>query len=250
MTPSLSDDEIEDRFFLLGRMEILNVLNDLIHRRETLTVYFNGGSDFIVTTLLEARQDGLVFDLSGDEKANRRLPRSSSCVFVGRLDGVRVQFSSGQAAPISWGGADAFEALLPERVVRLQRRESYRILLPVAKPMMVKLMGSGGKSLGEWPGHDLSVGGVGLTLTGTPEFDVSELLPLIVMEIPMGRQRLINCSACVRHITPEGEHREAPRHRIGLSFENLPPATGVAIQRYIIKIELERRGILAARGGR
>lgn len=242
MLPSLSDDEIEERYFLRGRMEILRVLNELIHYREPVTVYFNGGNDFFQTTFLEARADILVFDLSGDTEANRRLPVSTtSCVFVSHLNGIRVQFAGGQPTRFSWGGSDAFWVALPERVMRVQRRENYRILLPVARPLMLKLFSGDGSLLGEWPAHDLSVGGLGFTAIGTPALEVGQEIGRMQLALPW--QSVVDCAAQVRHVTQTSVHQDGSRYRVGLSFTDLAPATGVAIQRFITKIEHQRRGL-------
>lgn len=241
MLPSLSDDEIEDRYLLRGRMEILSVLNDLIHYREPVTVYFNGGRDFFQTTLLEARANALVFDLSGDPDANRRLPASSTCVFVAHLDGIRVQFLGAQPGRFSWGGSDAFWVPLPERVVRVQRRESYRILLPVAKPLMARLLADDESAIGEWPAHDLSVSGLGLAAVGQPPVEQGQLIARLTMTLPW--PVTIDCAAQVRHVTQIAERPEGKRYRIGLSFIELAPAAAVAIQRFITRIEHQRRGL-------
>lgn len=241
MLPSLSDDEIEDRYFLLGRMEILSVLNDLIHFREPVTVYFNGGRDFFQTILLEARADALVFDLSGDPEANRHLPASSTCLFVSHLNGIRVQFLGTQPVRFSWGGSDAFCVPLPERLVRVQRRESYRILLPVARPLVARLYAEDDSAIGEWPAHDLSVGGLGLALVGLPPFEAGQAIARLVLTLPL--PVTIDCAAQVRHITQTAERQEGNRYRIGLSFVDLAPAASVAIQRYITRIEHQRRGL-------
>ncbi|MGZ3236898.1 MAG: flagellar brake protein [Burkholderiaceae bacterium] len=240
-TASLSDDEIEDRFFLLGQMEILSVLNDLVHHREPVTVYFNGGRDFMLTTILEARSDCLIFDPSGDAKANKRLPNSSNCVFVARLNGIRVQFSTKNAHPFSWGGSDAFWAPLPARVVRLQRRESYRILLPVAKPLMVKCFADDGLIIGEWPSHNLGVMGLGIAMSRVPNVEPNQSIARI--KLMLTKQNVVECAAIVRHVTPLGERQTRSNYRVGLSFAKLPPAMGVMIQRYITKVEHERRNL-------
>lgn len=243
MLPSLSDDQIEDRYFLLGRMEILNVLNDLIHRRELVTVYFNGGRDALITTLLEARPDGLIFDLSGDRDANAKLPASRTCVFVSRLNGIRIQFACTQPQRFNWGGTAAYWVPLPERVIRLQRRESYRILMPIARPLTVKLYSENSAVFGEWPVNDLSVGGLGFNLLGEPPFELGESIARIFLTL--GKQRAIGCGAVIRHATHVADKFDGPHYRVGMSFTDLPPETAVAIQRFIIKVELERRGLPA-----
>lgn len=238
-TASLGDDEIEERYFLLGQMEILNVLNELILRREPVTVYFNGGRDFFLTTLLEARPDAVIFDPSGDLKANMRLPQSPHSVFVARLNGVRVQFAAKQSRSFLWGGSDAFWVPLPERVVRLQRRESYRILLPVAQPLMVKFFTDDGLVQGEWPAHDLSVTGLGIAMSKLPQIELYQRVARVTLMLP--KQRGIDCAAVVRHVTPVSGRTISISHRVGIAFDDLPPAMGVGIQRYITKIEHERR---------
>ncbi len=241
MTPSLSDDEIEDRYFLLGRMEILSVLNNLIHRREPVTVYSNGGRDVFLTTLLEARPEALIFDLSGDLDANRRLPGSAGCVFVSHLNGIRVQFAGTLPQRFSWGGSDAFWVPLPERVVRVQRRESYRILLPVAKPLMVTLCAEENGVLGEWPAHDISVGGLGFTVTGEPPLEVGQEIARLTLALQ--KKQGIDCAAQVRHVTHLADRHDGSRYRVGVAFSELPSAMAVTIQRYITKIEHQRRGL-------
>jgi len=242
MSILLSDDEIEDRYFLRGRMEILNVLNDVIYRRESVTVNFNAGKDFFLTRLLEARHDALIFDLSGDVKANQRLPESPGCIFVAHLNGIHIQFSGSQAQRFSWGGSDAFWVPLPERIIRRQRRESYRILLPVTKPVMVKLFSDEGIVLDECPLHDLSVGGIGVTINEGLYLELGQSIARVNLTLP--KQRAINCSAEVRHVTQLTARHSGMRHRVGLRFTDLAPAMGVAIQRYITRVEHERRGLI------
>lgn len=239
MSASLSDDQIEDRFFLRGRMEILNVLNDLIHRRESVAVYFNNGKDFILTLLLEARSDALIFDLGGDPRMNKLLAQSTGCVFIASPDGIRVQFSGGQALRINWGDSDAFWVPLPDRVIRLQRRECYRNVLPVAAALKVKLINESGIILCDWRLHNLSVSGFGATVTGVPHFTNEETVAHVV--IALSDQTRLDCSGIIRHIS---QINGKGRYRVGVKFIDLPHVVEVAIQRYIIKIEYQRHKLL------
>lgn len=241
MSASLSDDEIEDRFFLLGKMEILNVLNDLIHRRESVAVYFNGGKEFILTLLLEARSDGLIFDLGGDQRTNKLLGLSPACVFIALPDGIRVQFSGVEPQRFKWGEADAFWVPLPDRVIRLQRRECYRNILPVITALKVKLTNDDGVNLCDWVLHDLSVSGFGATVIGEPRFKSDETVAHVV--IALSDKTRLDCSGIIRHISLIDRNGKG-RYRVGVKFIDLPHVVEVAIQRYIIKIEYERRKLL------
>lgn len=241
MSASLSNDEIEDRYFLLGKMEILNVFNDLIHRREPVTVYFNGGQEFILSMLLEARAEALIFDLGGDERANKLLPKSATCAFVAMPDGIRVQFTGLQPNRFMWGEHQAFWVPLPERIIRLQRRETYRNLLPVANPLKVALFMEDGTKIHDLVLHDLSVGGFGATITGLPSLRADD--KIMQLEIPLSDKTILTCAGHIRHVTLISRDGHG-RYRIGVKFFKLPHAMEVAIQRFIIKTEYERRKLL------
>jgi c-di-GMP-binding flagellar brake protein YcgR len=232
----LKSEEIEDRFYVQGRMEILNVLNDLVHRREPVTVNFSGGTDKLLTRLLEVRKKTLIFELSADLDANLGLLDAASSDFLARPDGICVQFAGGQVRRISWGGG-AFSMPLPERLVRLQRQESFRILIPDA--LTVTLFANDDVSLGEWPLYDLSVGGLGVTVNGPSRMQLARSLVRVSLSLPGHGE--IACSVTLRHATDLTKDEIDARYRIGVAFSDLSAEMGAKIQRYIIEQEYERR---------
>lgn len=236
MDLSQTNEAIEEHYFLLGRMEILNCLNTLIRERVSLTVYFNEGKDFCLTSLLEAGPEHLLFDLGGDEKANRRLERANGCTLVAVHDGIKVQFSIRQGPQrCSWGGADAFKVPLPTRVIRLQRRESYRVVLPVNKPVVARL--TSGDLVCEVPIHDLSAGGAGLI--GNDEVKLADGDEVEVTFLLIDG-RLIRSDAQIRHITSISSAASHQHVRVGLCFINMPQALNAKVQRYILQVEHQR----------
>jgi c-di-GMP-binding flagellar brake protein YcgR len=241
MTTSLSNDQIEDKYFLLGKMEILNILNDLAHRREPVTVYFNGGKDFILTILLAARPDALVFDLGGDARSNQALSRAPSCTMIAMPDGIRVQFTGQNPERFMWGEQEAFWVPLPERVVRLQRRDTYRNQLPISNPIKVKLFNEQETPLAEWNLHDLSVGGFGAMVDGHPMVNVGDTIAHA--RIKVDAKNTIDCACVVRHISLIDKSKNG-RYKVGFSFEKLPHSMEVAVSRLIINIEYERHRLL------
>lgn len=241
MSASLSNEQIEDRFFLMGRMEILNVLNDLIHHREPVTVFFNGGNDSMLTMLLDARSDELVFDLSGDARNNNALAKASTCVFVAAPGGIRVQFSGEQIHRVSWGETEAFRIPLPDRVIRLQRRECYRNVLPLIKGLKAQLFDEHGAILADWVLHNLSVGGFGVNVTGACRLKTGDQIARVNIMLPS--RKPLECAAQIRHITQLDKTGQG-KSRVGVAFVDLAHGMEVSIQRYIIQIEYERRKLL------
>jgi c-di-GMP-binding flagellar brake protein YcgR len=241
MTASLSNEEIEDKYFLLSQVEILSVLNELAHRREPVSVYFNAGQHFILTVLLSARPDGLVFDLGGDEKANLILAKAQQCVFMGFPDGVKVQFTGLNPERFMWGDQEAFWVPIPERMVRLQRRDSYRILLPIVKAPHAKLVDDDAKIIGNWIMHDLSVAGFGIFTEGEPSFKIGDRIPQVTIDI--AAKSPLFCPVIVRHITFI-ERTRLGKYQVGFSFVDLSHVMDIAIQKTILNIEYERHKLL------
>jgi c-di-GMP-binding flagellar brake protein YcgR len=243
MDLTLQDEEFDDRYSLRGRMEILNCLNDLIRHRENVTVYFNQGKDFILTTLLEASAEHLLFDRGGDDAANKRLERAQSCVMTAVHEGIRTQFSSTWTPQrYLWGDAKVFRIPLPQKIIRLQRREAYRVELAVNKPVVASLFNEEGVLLAALPIHDISVGGVGLNMVaGKANLSEGDRLEI---EFSVQSGRPVRCHAQVRHLTPMGKAGGHPNLRVGLCFLDLEQSVSARIQRYILQVEHQRAALV------
>ncbi|QAU33222.1 flagellar brake protein [Janthinobacterium sp. 17J80-10] len=238
MTSGVNFDGIDERFFVHGRMEILALLNEFIYRHEPFHVHF-GVAERIVTHLLEARDQALVFEVAEVAAANQRLASASSCTFLACPDGIRVQFAAGPAQPVSWGGSAAFSVPLPSRLARLQRQESFRVVLPHAQAPQVSLHASDGTLLGAWPLHDLSAGGISVALNSQVELGLAPQVARV--HLVLDGHGIIDSAVNLRHATALTQGRGGMAFRIGLGFSGMPDAMRVAIQRYIIDVEHARR---------
>lgn len=242
MSAGLSNDEIEDKYFLQGHVEILSILNELAHRREPVSVYFNNGQQSILTILLSARDDGLVFDMGGVEKTNRLLTNANNCTFLTFPDGIKVQFSGLNPRRFQWGNEDAFWVEIPKYVIRLQRRESYRIDLPISHPLSAQLSQFDQTSIANWPIYNLSVGGFCVIVNDAGRLKVNDYIECA--QIQLNNTNQLQCPVVVRHISKK-IHHHSEKIQIGFSFFQLPHVMDIAIQRTIIHIEYERHKLLA-----
>lgn len=238
MTSGVNFDGIEERFFVHGRMEILALLNEFIYRHEPLHVHF-GATERILVHLLEARDQTLIFEVTGDIAAGQRLAAASSCTFLACPDGIRVQFAAGPAQAVSWGGSAAFSVPLPMRLARLQRQESFRIVVPHAQAPQVSLHGVDDVLLGAWPLHDLSAGGLSVAVTSQAELGLAPQITRV--RLVLDGHGVIDSAVHLRHATALTQKRSTRAFRIGLGFSGMPDAMRVAIQRYIIDVEHARR---------
>ena len=238
----LSAAEIEERFHITGQRPVQFLLAGLAEQGEQFAVQFNEGREHFLTLLLAAPpgKGTLIFDCSGSPEINRRLLASQHNVFSGRPGGIQVQFSTGPASEVIHAGARAFAVALPAYVLRLQRREAFRIETPQARPLQFYGRLPDGSVL-NLPAHDISCAGIGLTATMLPETLVlGTTLSNACFALPDDKGNLF-VEASVRHLTA-CESRAGSRHwRVGLEFRHYEHTSENRIQRYIARIEHERR---------
>lgn len=241
----LSEAEIEERFHVTGTLPISFLLVGYARTKDQFTVSF-GGDQMMLTTLLDAQPAGdrLILDCSGSADINRRFLESGHNVFAGRPNGIHVQFTTGRATEVNFEGGKAFAVPLPKHVVRLQRRDTFRIETPRGKPLQFFGRLTSGKLL-NFPAHDISVAGIGTTALILPDgLAPGDRLENCHFALPEDEHELF-FSATIRHITPQVGRTGIQQWRIGLHFEDMPAIEENRIQRYIAKVERERHELLA-----
>lgn len=159
---SLPIDESVDAFTITFRREIVFYLRQLINDKDQISVTFNEGHDTILTILLDLDEENslLYFDWGSTEEVNKRFLQSDRNFFVAMPGGVRNQFMCGRPQEVSYEGRPAFAVKLPEKYVRLQRREYFRLVLPITQRPTCFITHDG--KIMELAAVDIGIGGVGL----------------------------------------------------------------------------------------
>lgn len=237
----LSESDIGARYHVTGQRPVAFLLDGFVRDKTSFSVQFHSGEQMFLTTLLAVQPEKgvLIFDCSGSPEINRRFLLSSRSVFVARPGGIHVQFTCGEPWELLLAGSKAFAVKLPPYVVRLQRRDAFRIETPRVKPLQFYGRLPGGNLL-TLPANDISVAGIGLNATAlVEELAPGMQLPTCHFSLPEDKHDLL-FRATLRHIT-ERESRGGTRQwRVGLQFDDLPRAAEVRVQRYITHIERER----------
>ena len=237
----LSEAEIEERFHISGPTAIQFTLAGYATHKEAFTAQFAEGKEHFLSTLLAVDEENgrLIIDCSGSADLNRNFAESQRNVFIARPGGIHVQFTCGSAKPITFEKAPAFSLALPSFIMRLQRRDFFRIETPRANPLQFHAR-LPSDALLTLPAHDISVDGMGLSSGSDHGLGSGVTLGNCRFALPEDDHDVF-LKAVVRHVTPQELRAGVTQWRIGLHFEGLPIADGNRLQRYIAQVEHERR---------
>lgn len=249
-TQHLAELELEQKNFseylLYSRSEILFVLRSVMQKKCMLTVYFDGGRSFFLTSLLAISDDGnwLYCDVSNDPVINKNALAAKKLMFTTMLERVKVQFSVGGFQQVPAGNRVAFACALPETLLRLQRREHFRLSTPIAAPLKCELhlpLPTGNTEDLLLTLLDISGGGIGLMVPDNQAalFQVGNTMAGCLIDIP--NEGKVVTGLCVRNCFPVTAKNGAHYTRVGCEFVDLSASHLNWVQRYITRVERERK---------
>ncbi|UXY16787.1 flagellar brake protein [Chitiniphilus purpureus] len=240
----ISEAEDIGRFQLSNPLEIGAVLRQLQSRGDFLTVHFARGQQLLLTRLLQVDVPSrtFCFDWAGQEGLNRALLGSDRNVCVAAPDGVKVQFVIGRPREARVDGKPAFISGFPQDLVKLQRREFFRIETPMASPFLGRLMLAGGQRL-QLQLHDLSLGGIGLWASAAEAQLLPRGLHLQEAVIELGSTGSIEVDLEVRSHRVMTTRSGEERFHIGCCFINLTRIGEATVQRLMAQLERERKAL-------
>lgn len=229
-------------FTVTDTMEITSVLVGLCKHRIRASVYFNAQPGSILTCLLavQASTRTLVFDVDRDERRNVALVSAEKLAWRTAVDGVKIEFSTGQARLIDFDGGPALEAPLPSRMLRLQRRNAFRAPVPVSRPpiCLVDVDGTGKVA---FKARVLDISTLGLSLLiDSNAVQLTPLLQLARLSLELPGFGEVQCSAEIRYAIDPGRRHPASLRRCGVQFKNVAAADEVLLQRYVIALDRDR----------
>ncbi len=234
-----------ERFQVNSRLEILRVLGDLARTLQLVTAYFNAGQDFILTSILRLDEENnrLILDYGPDEALNQRLLSARRAIFVTRHNQVRVQFTGEDIQQANYQGTPAFFIPLPSSIIRIQRREYYRLSTPIGRRLNLSLIDTEGNTI---HAHivDISVGGIGII--EPPEgrqcgWEAGTVVPGCRIELP--EEGVIQADVEIRNRYQVDSQHGEPVYRVGCRLLRTDSRSNAAILRYIHRVELERRKV-------
>lgn len=240
-------DNVLTRYRIDSRGEILSLLRSLQARKCLLNVAPGGSVEYSSVTSLLYLADGgrahsFIIDCAARDITNQRLC-SSPLHFSASLDGVRINFTTPAASACEFESLPALRVSLPEQLFRLQRRDFFRIALPVANPVLCRIPRPDctPAEILTTAVIDLGCGGVALSDDSTAFMpEIGTLLPNCQLRLP-DDDPPVSVMLEVRNLAQFTLRNGALRQRIGCRFVGLPQTTAARLQRYVMQIEQARR---------
>ncbi len=232
-----------EKYLLHGRGAIIQKLRQLEKARSLLTAHFGGGRHSLLTQVVEVMPDKevVVLDYGADEKLNRKILEADRIVFKAQHEGITAQFTVDRLQRARRHGKTAFACPLPDSLLWVERREFYRVRVPLGDPVYCEIPQGDDEPL-RLRIIDISVAGVGLH---DPEFRLEAEIehPLPGCRLLLGEHGTALVSLVVRNLIPDNPDDENGGRRVGCQIENLAMDMNTIIQRYIHAVEALRRRV-------
>ncbi len=231
----------EGRFRIDSAVEIAYILRALMKSGALVTAYFNGEREFLVTAVLavEPTRGFVILDSAANRELNDRLLQSGEVSFVSSQDGVHVRFSTSKVEGLSFEGRLAFRVPFPDSILKLQRREYFRLATPVLNPLRCEIPAADGNRVA-LAIADISVGGVCL-VGEAPGVPLEIGTTLDGCRIALGDGQSIQTNLCIRNRHEVRLKNGSSAQHTGCEFIRLGAQQEAMVQRYIIRLERERK---------
>lgn len=242
LEPARYDEE--EKYLLRGAREIVLVLRSLIDKRALISAYVSPRNHTFPTALISVspEQDSLLIDGSANDAINRSVTQAHHLTCVSQLDRIHVQFRLTGLLPMLSDGQLAFRAGIPDRVLKLQRREFYRLQVPVTEPVRCSVPSIQPGIHLEYTDMrvlDISGGGIAVVVPhGHPLFKPYRELDDCLLHLPDADP--ISVQLSVRNLFRQLNQNGTETWRAGCQFTGLPRGADVLIQRYIFRLDRQR----------
>ena len=238
-------------FEVESRREIIALLRSIGEKNQLIRMLVHGQSDVCVTTILDvdAERDLVILDRPVDTGQSRRMAAADAISFETSLDKIRILFASNGLQEVSYGGTPALSMAIPETLIRLQRREYYRMNTPVSNPVRVTIpvVTEQGTTSAPFPLADISCGGIAIMDNKLVLGDtIGKNYPGCRIDLP--EIGIVTATLQIRNSLDMTLLNNKLNRRLGCQFVDLPRGMLAHVQRYITRLERERNARIAGLG--
>lgn len=239
-----NETDDDSAFRVHSRKEIISLLTSMMEKNQLLSLMIRGGAESVITSILEIDEDdnALIIDAAPSATLNENIVASNRIGFEALYNSIRITFVVGNARKVDYQDRPALKVDIPDSLVRLQRREYFRIPTPIAKPLRCTFRitqpdGSFVTIVTQL--NNISAGGVGIT----DEKKILPVTPGVIYEdcqLELTDNTLVSVKLQIRDYKEFKMTNGKTVNRFGCQFVDIPRAVLGAIQRFITKLEREQ----------
>ena len=243
--PLVPERNFEDSDYLVrSALEIRFLLRAIREQKALVVMHFPDNNEVLFTCIVDvdAERGDLVLDYPNNEQTCRRALAAETLICTTTHDEVKVQFKAEALRKVRHKGRDELCCDIPEALLRVQRRNSFRVQTPQADPLkcVIHLPDGIEPPSAEVIVLDISCGGIA----------VIDHHPRIAMEPGMIYEHCEMVLPGIGEVEFKLQVKDTFTHtlrnglnckRVGCAFVDMHESTRAAVQRYIILRERELR---------
>ncbi|MBL8446167.1 MAG: flagellar brake protein [Zoogloeaceae bacterium] len=234
------------KYEIHSTLEIRQLLRGLIAKRAMMTAYIGDSDRSFLTAILglSPNESSLALDLSNDEEMNRSAEAAANLVCITQLDNIKIQFMVSAPRRMLFEGRQGLISPIPQMVIRLQRREYFRLAAPAAHALncVIPSVDPAGQTT-SYTARILDISGGGIAIVVPPKgvaFEPDQMFPDCRLTLPEFGAVSVNLK--VRNLFRLTNRQGIAMLRAGCEFVETPDSVAALISRYILKVERGRGG--------
>ena len=246
-TRLLDRDDFKASCTVNSNTEILFLLSAIHKRNLLVNLDLPGSRQIVVTSIIAVNKSDntLILDSARGDALNHELMSGKGAEFITQLDGVSITFFTGPVSLCEFEKMPALRVALPKSLIRLQRREHFRVPLPIARPIKCIVRATSEDDPEPITAHimDIGCGGVAIAESGGRlGTETGRILPACRLLLP--EADVVVTSLEVRNSAQIRLLNGAFQTRLGCKFIGLPNDMAAMLQRFVMNIERARRDSL------
>lgn len=227
--------------------EILFLLSAIQKRNLLVNLDIPGSRQIVVTSIIAVNKSDntLILDSARGDALNHELMSGKGAEFITQLDGVSITFSTGPVSLCEHEKMPALRMPIPQSLIRLQRREHFRVPLPITRPIKCIVPSTSEDDPEPITAHimDIGCGGVAIVESGGRlDTKPGKILPACRLLLPDAN--VVITSLEVRNSAQIRLLNGTFQTRLGCKFIDLPNDMAAMLQRFVMNIERVRRDSL------
>ena len=228
----------KEQYLKRGTLAVLGVIKDLLRLQTPLMVTFSRGQ--FISRMLGADEDRIIFDLGSNNLDNEYVLSCNDVSIFAETYGAKVEFSLASLERTTFEGLPAFSAPLPDLLWQIQRREFFRISVPLDPIFYCHSEWPNGKKV-RFRLQDLSLGGIGVLVDEALPEGLSSGDKFKKLHVELGEYGQFEVGAQLLHIgersvvTSKNETRVTPR--LSFRFTAIEPLQERQLQQVIFALE-------------